>query len=157
MLKFVIEQDNLKILSSFKKQEKLYMIKINMDTKQWCVLCILTSEQVFHTVRWSTSFIFAFKHIFSYLSVTNGKKKEKLVVKGGLPVFRCYSLTLVDTQKLVDSWENMHFLKFLTKIEGKSCFSVKKLFWPAYGMLNTHSLVKIHNRCGFMFVILETS
>ena len=27
----------------------------------------------------------------------------------------------------------------------KTCFSVKKWFWPANGMRSTHSLVKIHN------------
>ena len=30
-----------------------------------------------HAVRWSKSFVFGFKQVFSYFSVTKGKKKEQ--------------------------------------------------------------------------------
>ena len=64
------------------------------------------------------------------------KAAKKQVIKGGLPAFRCYSLTLVDTQKLVDSWGKLvdpllfflRFLHFLAEIDEKSCFSVKQKF-----------------------------
>ena len=54
---------------------------------------------------------------FLYFSVTKVKNKEKQIGKpplncnkrGDLPAFSCYSLTLVDTQKLVDSWGKCDF------------------------------------------------
>ena len=56
-----------------------------------------------HAVPWSKSFVSARKQIFSSFSVSNGKKKgkrenntKKTFIKGGLPAFKCYSLTLVD-------------------------------------------------------------
>ena len=51
-----------------------------------------------HAVRWSKSFVFAFKQVFSYFSVTNRKKKKRqesrtktcknIQYKGSLPAFR---------------------------------------------------------------------
>ena len=93
-----------------------------------------------HAVHWSKSFVFVLKQVFSYFSVTNGNKERKAVqkhaIKGSLP-FRCYSLMLVDTQKLVDSWGKCDFsmffvilcifLHFMSEIDRKSCFWVKKI------------------------------
>ena len=46
-----------------------------------------------HTVGWSKSFDFALKQVFSYFSVTKGKKERKAAQKhaiiGGLPASRC--------------------------------------------------------------------
>ena len=45
-------------------------------------------------IRWSKSFVFAFKQVFSYFFVTNGKKEkkerkavQKHAIKGGLFLF----------------------------------------------------------------------
>ena len=56
----------------------------NIDTKEECMLCFSTSKWVLHK-------LFA------------GQNHAKHAVKQGEIVFRCYSLKLVDTQKLFDS------------------------------------------------------
>ena len=57
---------------------------------------------------------------------------KKHVLKGGLPAFRCYSLTLVDTQKLME----------------KVVLASESLFRPANGVRSTRLLVEIHNKYG---------
>ena len=62
-----------------------------------------------HTIYWSKSFF----QQFNIFSVTNRKnkiyKKQKTNTNRALPVFRSYSQTLVDNQRLVDSWGKYDF------------------------------------------------
>ena len=70
----------------------------------WFCMSVVYFDQwpgALQAVRWSISSF----GVLTPFSVTNRKsaiKKWKTHNKGGVPVFRCYSFTLVCTQKLVD-------------------------------------------------------
>ena len=74
-----------------------------------------------HAVCWSKSFVFVLKQVFFIFFHHKRKKRKKTerkaiqkhAKKGGLPAFRCYSLRLVDTQKLVDSSGKCDFFLIL--------------------------------------------
>ena len=77
-------------------------------------LCISTSKQVLCMPFAGQNQFFDTKTTFCVvLSHKMYKIMQKInknhVLKGGLPVFRCYSWMLVDTQTLVDSWEKSDF------------------------------------------------
>ena len=70
-----------------------------------------------HAVRWLKSIFWRLNNFFHPLRNKIKKKKgsrtkktcKNMQHKGGLPAFRCYSLMLIDTQKLVDSFRKCDF------------------------------------------------